>query len=502
MRRANACTLSVRGIRPSFAAVTEFVHHAITAGAIVGATYLATVSGWLELPDGLWLSALQRFAAVDTSPAADNSVPSIVVATIGPAAYTTDFEATSPLRRPVVAAHLDRWILDGPSGIAIDLDLVPPVCVSEADDLDRTLDGALSRGVQVFLIAPLGIGGSDETCTRRWMTARCESGVMFGYPDVQRRWGATLRYAEAYPSLGRVVRQWFDDGGPRFGGELKGRGLDSTPGESGRLALQERSELCVQLRSNVGLETIRDSLWEAAQHAEAPPIDMRAGFPCRELTLPQACSRERAGLDRVGARVLSSAPWPKSLQRQVVFLGGAYDPKDTLATSVGSVTGVVVHAAIARSNLRNVGHGRAFLIELVGGGLLGWALLRLWRRLYDAHAQYQRLVTASAFSWRGALRSLTHVIRSVAMIIGACLGFLSAATIFSWNELAKGVWLSPAPMALGMLIDTAINAASRHEHHSLPADHRLQRALFQAPGLFVKLCIFLYSIWHLGSHAF
>src|SRR5262249_50272556 len=111
-------------------------------------------------------------------------------------------------------------------------------------------------------------------------------------------------------------------------------------------------------------------------------------------------------------------------------------------------------------------------------------------------------VAGPEFRVSRAVRILGAVFLLLLCGILACATYLVAVIALSLNWYARGVWLSPVPMIVGMLVDTSIAAISRYRH-ALPSSHDRPwlRTLFSAPLMPVKLTIGLGSVWILVSHA-
>jgi hypothetical protein len=133
----------------------------------------------------------------------------------------------------------------------------------------------------------------------------------------------------------------------------------------------------------------------------------------------------------------------------VIFVGTSFGDSDTFLTPLGTMYGVDVHAAAFMSLLLPTRHNEllAFLLDVVlglaMGGLIAWSW-RMYFSLRFSHSAFDR----QAAPW---------------MIMAITLGLLvllAGLTLLSYVlMLYCNVWLSPIPIALGMLFESFFNSA-------------------------------------------
>ncbi|MBO3275741.1 CHASE2 domain-containing protein [Pseudomonas schmalbachii] len=137
-------------------------------------------------------------------------------------------------------------------------------------------------------------------------------------------------------------------------------------------------------------------------------------------------------------------------ETKVVFFGGTYGLDDVFLTPIGHLYGVEVHAAAFMSLLEpasDFSHLLAFLLEVAIGLLFGVVISWCWGKYYHLRFSNQERYRLSA-PW---------------VVLG--LGFalcvlLVVVTMFSYLQLRDhNLWLSPIPIALGMLIESFFTGA-------------------------------------------
>jgi hypothetical protein len=140
------------------------------------------------------------------------------------------------------------------------------------------------------------------------------------------------------------------------------------------------------------------------------------------------------------------ALWSGDPDRRIVFFGAGYGQEDTYLTPVGTLYGVEVHAAAfwsgEQSSLRTwLSPVAAVLVEIGFAFVFGFIIARCWRRY---------------FAWRLEAGSAHEQLAAIWIAIMLC-GLLVAIAIASFVSFGLlrwgGLWLSPIPVAVGMLIE-------------------------------------------------
>ncbi|VVP92452.1 hypothetical protein PS918_03373 [Pseudomonas fluorescens] len=150
----------------------------------------------------------------------------------------------------------------------------------------------------------------------------------------------------------------------------------------------------------------------------------------------------------VGSQCSAKTPY-EALYLPVVFLGTSFGDSDTFLTPLGTMYGVEVHAAAFMSLVQPTTQNEvlAFVLDLglglLMGGLIAWA----WRRYFNLR-----------FSSRAFDRQ-----RAPWLILILAIGFVVLVAVLTYLSFLllryRNIWLSPIPIALGMLIESFFNSA-------------------------------------------
>ncbi|WP_397452315.1 CHASE2 domain-containing protein [Pseudomonas sp. NA-150] len=198
-----------------------------------------------------------------------------------------------------------------------------------------------------------------------------------------------------------------------------------------------------------------DSMAAAAFEKYNEPAKGENCLAKREQALRVSPGQYRSGLSAVAVSDLYTCQAESKgnddpYQLPVVFFGGSYDDSDTYLTPVGQMYGVEVHAAAYMSLLQPTDEARevlAFVLDIVLGLLLGRFIARCWQIYF-----------ALRFSDRARNRQMAPY-----AIFGLTLGLLVVVaflTVVSFYLLRNySIWLSPIPIAVGMLIESFFNSA-------------------------------------------
>jgi len=135
---------------------------------------------------------------------------------------------------------------------------------------------------------------------------------------------------------------------------------------------------------------------------------------------------------------------------QAVFFGAAFGDSDTLLTPLGDLYGVEIHAAGFLSFLdpvEEVTHLTELLVEIFFGFFFGFLIALFWSRYFALRLSGDSDDRLWAPVWL-VLLGLT---------VAGCTVVL---TFVSWWLLARhGLWLSPIPMAIGMLLESFVSGS-------------------------------------------
>jgi hypothetical protein len=135
---------------------------------------------------------------------------------------------------------------------------------------------------------------------------------------------------------------------------------------------------------------------------------------------------------------------------KAVFFGAAFGEGDTFVTPLGELYGVEIHAAAFLSLLDPLStnnHLSEFLADIVFGFLFGFLIAYCWERYFKLRLSQDSDHRLSAPLWL--------VVLAVAVIIMAIL-----LTFVSLLLRARfGIWASPIPMAVGMLVESFVSGS-------------------------------------------
>jgi hypothetical protein len=135
---------------------------------------------------------------------------------------------------------------------------------------------------------------------------------------------------------------------------------------------------------------------------------------------------------------------------KAVFFGAAFGEGDTFVTPLGELYGVEIHAAAFLSLLDPLStnnHLSELVADIVFGFLFGFLIAYCWEQYFKLRLSQDSDNRLSAPFWLMVLL--------VAVIIMAIL-----LTFVSLLLLARfGIWASPIPMAVGMLVESFVSGS-------------------------------------------
>lgn len=190
-----------------------------------------------------------------------------------------------------------------------------------------------------------------------------------------------------------------------------------------------------------------------------------------------------------------------------VLIGAGYSKDDLHLTPVGRVSGVGIHAAIAARPRAPPWHLTGYLLDIALGALVfGPLVSSQWHRFFEQRTGR----TGHLGGWHGRpeLAYLRLVFLALACVVLVIALVIASAYLYAW----KGVWISPAPIALGMAFEGLVSgsvhgalavlpAAAEDEAEaggpSLGSTSRWQHFLIGAPtglGVFLVLVASLHAL--------
>jgi CHASE2 domain-containing sensor protein len=407
--------------------------HLIPALVLASALFVIEQHHYLNWIDAAMLQVSQRYSP---APGSVTETEPVVLA-ISDVLYESEFNQTSPLERGRLAGMLRQLLENRPRVLAIDLDLSPsPVPDAGQAALDDLLLTARDKfpDTRVVIITPFpSVSPHVRQQKAVWMRRMCDdAALVFALPTLLLQQGTVLKYEKA-PALEPL--------GVLAAGQ--GRGVCKAFGDGGGVDLP-------------------DELHTAGTHTNASlrPINYRY-------------------FDGAAPVVLDKSVLPKtvrdSITQKIVFLGGAYGQSDLHATPHGDVPGVLIHAAIAYSEAHPVGvlpHIVGFAVDVLLGVCFGLLFSLSWGYYFRAKAS--SATSERAVFWLGL---------NLMMMLGGLLAVTLAA---SWL-IHRGWWLNPAPMILGMFLDTLL-AKEPHAAYECEVQHppgRLAQVLVMTKWLLV-----------------
>ena len=158
---------------------------------------------------------------------------------------------------------------------------------------------------------------------------------------------------------------------------------------------------------------------------------------------------------------------------RAVFFGAGFGEGDTFATPLGELYGVEIHAAGFLSLLEPISannHLPELLVDIVFGFVFGLFIAYFWSRYFKLRLSDDPGLQLRAPLWLVGLG-----------ITVTCLAFV--LTLLSWGLLARfGIWASPIPMAIGMLIESFVSGsvAQAIRVHEAPKAKSVKPMTFRA----------------------
>lgn len=355
----------------------------------------------------------------------------------------------SPLDRCTLAADIQKVLDKAPARLAIDFDLSPLIAASSDErQCQRSLDELLDRhAATLVLLVPFPAATEPLLQLKQnWLLQRCDHGLHFADGTLQQ-------------SMGLVTEQLISDdaaGRARMAEQLRSGGSD-------HICSSARVNDARQNRWLNGMSESQDSVevHEADEdhEPEMAPINFRA------LT-------QKVAVLELGSTAFAMLP---SLNGNAVLLGGDWGRDDSYLTAIGTLPGVVIHAA----RLASLGDPVLSLPPIVSlwGDIVialcfAWVIGKFWRgyviaRRLDLHFEHGGRSTALSMLVMG-----TFVLVYLSLVL---FFFLAAEHMFSnW-----GVVIAPLLIAVSILLDGFVSGPVEQISQLLEAESPSAEA---APG--------------------
>lgn len=438
------------------------LHHFFVALSLTSMVFLAKQVGMMTFLDALTINLSQRLLAerndkgaskeasggILSEPCKDPSEDprprcnaALLFITADDYRDRDSFNNTSPLDRNELAVGLGRLFKSKPAAVLIDLDLAPSTSQYQKDDrLDGILKDAIElHGIKLVIITP--ILNNVDSRADEWLRQQCQQGVGLAFPSVRTTFGIVLDYSELYPSLGVVARSFIP-------------GLANS-GRSGKpfnvcAEINLREQLLEQQNPTwLGGKEMYGDLFKHAYRESSAYIDWRKTQDVNRTNWETLLHDNKERLEN-------------SFSNRVVFVGSEYGSHDRFQSPVGIKRGVETHMAIAYSDLSEK-HIGPYFEEIVVGTIFGTLGAFFWkghRELRKGHltGTAHGRINVWGHAWRFAGRG-------VLVILPAVIGLFIIVLFvhLSVGELAKGNWINPAPLMVGILLDILMLRDDAHE---------------------------------------
>lgn len=225
------------------------------------------------------------------------------------------------------------------------------------------------------------------------------------------------------------------------------KGMESKGVEFGTVDISARYGLVTQARCTDGTQTVKAAKKSGLPfHNECPKrTGMKLINPSQFFkglvisAVRDSPSRNPGGAPLIGA----DARVKPAYDQPIVFFGGSYGIDDTYLTPLGVMYGVEIHAAAFASLLNPAyeHYGLDYALDIAIGIGFGFIISLFWTKYFKAR------FSSDPFARQWAPFYV------VLMLLSVMVGIIVASFI-SFVALTLGIWLSPVPIAIGMLIDS------------------------------------------------
>lgn len=365
--------------------------------------------------------------------------PTVAVVLIDQSSYETYYREGSPLDRCQLWADL-KFLYDLPTPprlMVIDLDLSPPAQKEEARSTRRgeagcqaSLNQLLIDGqsrTKTVLMAPLPVDDPQASKTiQNWRKTMEDAQIAFGDPNLPIRYGLVTKIECEEKKLAAVALD-------------AAIAADREVASDAEKLTNDSTNPCWDEQGNI----------QSKEFLINPKQYLTGLRPVSALSLPTQ-------LDLFSEWPRITPPW----ELPVVFFGGSYGEDDTYLTPLGTMYGVEVHAAAFKSLVdpaSEFDHLRGFGLEIAIAVLFGGIISFCWRHYFSMRFSPSTLKRqfSTIFVW---------------FLGGALIILVMLTTVGSLYLLSNSnYWLSPIPIALGMLIESffvgAVHEAVKEGNH-------------------------------------
>lgn len=451
---------------------SEAIHHALVAAVIASFIVLAENGNYLAWLDAISIRIAQA-SNLDVSnvkqltPTINNKTP--IVLHIGDAMFEKAFLQRSPLDKNSLSTVIQTITDMAPRTLAIDIDLSPGADeFYQFSQTQKVLDQVLSKAAKsceneskcVVLVVPtLNASQALRYSQYEWMRERCLDGVEFAFSTLVIHQTVSISYPDSLPTLGNVAYDELQNGSDSNG-------------------------LCAYIESHDADEFFKYQLLKTS------PVNIKSKqFNTDYFHLLKTTHD-------YSYELTSSSELPINVKELVVFLGGSYGNDDQFVTSAGEFSGVFLHAAGYFTNIfpvNNIGHGAAFILDIIVGVVLGFIFVGLWQKYRATKDAFVAATTRSEHVRQ-------YVYMRTILVINVSLMFIILLIIyyFSGALLEQQLWLNPGPLVIGMFVHGLISKDA--EEHSKHENKNWKNMLKNHPDLIWQLPLILFVMFQLFLH--
>jgi len=459
----------------------EFIHHLTVAWLLACILTVTKSYHWLDSLDVIsmrmavtWLN----LSPTENLPEEAKQQKSSLVVTISDELFEQHFNQSSPLDRSKLSDLLDKLLApipeDMPKVLVIDLDLSPIKKRSDWTDAETRLYAKLKEFAykrRIVLMTPLVVMSPEAIQAKQeWMQYLCEgndiygaSGIHFAYPDLQTELSYVLRHWVGMPSLAETAALPFPAAKPDYANTVW------------------VSRLPCKLIENGDTGFINRMAWQAnptpwkTEKVDLYPINWRIFGNIDVIRL-------------IDSKMLDDLSLGKKLtDSRAVFIGGDYGLGDEYNTPLGRLQGIYIHAASFETQFHKVGKANkllVFIVDIFLGILAGYAFKFTWAQYHLQRNKGEQL--AAVFF--GSLHLL--------VLIG---GIVVLMLFSGWLLIEGKYWIQPAPVLLGMFIDSQISHFHGPSvHDSINTSNNDRKDHLNVQGLIhwpLSLSISGFTIW-------
>lgn len=393
-----------------------------------------------------WINSIDRYAYIvianlsTLSPPAlaeDGSLKALspVVVGIDPQTYNEVYLERSPLERCVIRDHLSKIYDLKPKLVVVDLDLSPAPEPPKHDmyqrssgtacqnQLDNFIKERAFKGNKIVIAAPFG--NKWTKAQEKWLCQMEKAGVRFGSAKLPVEYGVVLSYYSAPNTMAQTEKALWNSGTVAGVCDAK----------------------CISNKN--GTENCRDPERDLGKNFANSFQPSKADIAILNFRAAQAILRE-IGLKEWDEKKKEILP-----DNNVVFFGATYGEDDKHLTPIDELYGVHIHAAAFVSSFSEVkelntfpGLILDFLIHILFALVFGVVIAKCWEGYFNL-----RLDSESAIKQQLA----------PLWVISLFLGVLISTLVLLWISLCLlgkfGIWLSPVPIAIGMLFESFVSGS-------------------------------------------